>query len=218
MKMFFKKKKNKKTHRTVFSVGLVAPWPKSAFWKLFSRPGSHQQPWLREKGLEACGLECVNVEIKHRSLFSITTTSLWFWLPACWVFRCCVVSCSYRLELLRGFFFFFFFFFFLPHLRHLGVPRLGVKLELQLPANATATAMPDPSSICDLPRSSSRQCQIVNPLSKARDRTCILTDSGWIHFCCATMGTPALSTYDELGVECSMNIIDMILALRDLTG
>ena len=31
------------------------------------------------------------------------------------------------------------------------VPRLGVKLELEPPANATATAMPDPSRVGDLP-------------------------------------------------------------------
>ena len=32
------------------------------------------------------------------------------------------------------------------------VPRLGVKLELQQLAYATATAMPDLSRICDLPQ------------------------------------------------------------------
>ena len=31
-----------------------------------------------------------------------------------------------------------------PHLRHMEVPRLGVNLELQLPAYTTATAMLDP--------------------------------------------------------------------------
>ena len=34
----------------------------------------------------------------------------------------------------------------LPHLRHMEVPRLGVKLELQLLACTTATAMPDLSA------------------------------------------------------------------------
>ena len=55
------------------------------------------------------------------------------------------------------------------------VPRLGVKLELQLLAYTTATATPDPSGVFDLPHSS-WQCQIPNPLSEARDRTCILMD------------------------------------------
>ena len=45
------------------------------------------------------------------------------------------------------------------------VPRLGVKSELQLPAYTTATATPDPSSVCDL-HHSSQQCQILNPLSE----------------------------------------------------
>ena len=55
------------------------------------------------------------------------------------------------------------------------VPRLGVESELQLPATATATAtaMKDPSHVCDL-HHSSRQCWIINPLSKARDQTWIL--------------------------------------------
>lgn len=92
-----------------------------------------------------------------------------------------------------GFIFFllsFFFFFFLgPHLQHMEVPRLWVDSELQLPATATATATVDLSFVCDL-HHSSRQHQILNPLSQAGDRTCILMDSGQIHFCGATAGTP----------------------------
>ena len=56
------------------------------------------------------------------------------------------------------------------------VPRLGVELELQLLAYTTATAMPDPSHICDL-HHSLQQCQILNSLSDARDWTLILTDT-----------------------------------------
>ena len=37
---------------------------------------------------------------------------------------------------------------------------------------------------------SSRQGRILNPLSKARGRTCNLMVSNWICFCCTTMGTP----------------------------
>ena len=48
------------------------------------------------------------------------------------------------------------------------VPRLGVDLELQPLAYATATAIPDPSHICDLHHSSG-QHWIPNPLNKARD-------------------------------------------------
>ena len=35
------------------------------------------------------------------------------------------------------------------HLLYMEVPRLGVKFELQLPAYTTATAMTDPSYICN---------------------------------------------------------------------
>ena len=49
------------------------------------------------------------------------------------------------------------------------VPRLRVKSELWLPAYATATAMTDPSHICDL-HHSSWQHQMLNPLSEVRDQ------------------------------------------------
>ena len=69
------------------------------------------------------------------------------------------------------------------------VPRRGVELELQLPAYTTATATQDPSLICDLYYSSG-QCWILNPLSEARDQTCVLMDASQIPFFWATMGTP----------------------------
>ena len=69
------------------------------------------------------------------------------------------------------------------------VPRIGVKLGLQLPAYATATASWDLSPTCDLCQSS-RKRQILNSLSKARNRTCIFMDTNRICFLCATMGTP----------------------------
>ena len=56
------------------------------------------------------------------------------------------------------------------------VPRPGVKSELQLLAYSTATATPDPSCICDL-HYSLWQCQILNPLSEARDEAHILTET-----------------------------------------
>ena len=59
------------------------------------------------------------------------------------------------------------------------VPRLGIELELQLPAYTTATATQDPSHICDL-HHSSWQRGIFNPLSKATDQTCILMDLGFV--------------------------------------
>ena len=69
----------------------------------------------------------------------------------------------------------FFLSFLRPYQRHMEVPRLGVQSELQLPAYARATATWDPSRICDL-QHSSWQRQILNPLSRVRDPTCILMD------------------------------------------
>ena len=54
------------------------------------------------------------------------------------------------------------------------------KLELQLPAYTTATAMRDPCCVCDL-HHSSWQRRILNSLSKARDQTPVLMDTSWIH-------------------------------------
>ena len=62
------------------------------------------------------------------------------------------------------------------HLQHLHVPRLGVESELKLPAYTTATAPWDPGCVCSLCHSS-RQCQILKPLSEARDGTHILVDT-----------------------------------------
>ena len=45
---------------------------------------------------------------------------------------------------------------------------------------------------------SSGPCLILNPLSKTRDRTHILTDTSWIHFRCTTSGTPLFSIFLHL--------------------
>ena len=87
---------------------------------------------------------------------------------------------------------FFFFSFYGLHLRHMEVPRLRVKLELQLLAYNTATATWDVRSmtnICDLHHSlrpipacdlhcSLPQRRILNQLSKARQRS--NPTSSWI--------------------------------------
>ena len=67
-----------------------------------------------------------------------------------------------------------------PYPWHIKVPKLGVELELQLQAYTTAAATPDPSRIHDL-HHSSRQCWILYPLSKGKDRTRILIDPSWAH-------------------------------------
>ena len=53
-------------------------------------------------------------------------------------------------DLADNLFFFFFFFFLRSQLRHMEVPRPGVKSELQLPTYTTATATPDPSHGCSV--------------------------------------------------------------------
>ena len=83
--------------------------------------------------------------------------------------------------------FFFFLVFLGPHLQHMEVPRLGVNLELSLPAYTTAT--PDLSHVCNL-HHSSWQCHILNPLSRARDQTHILTDILQVRYRWARTGTP----------------------------
>ena len=64
-----------------------------------------------------------------------------------------------------------------------------MELEPQLPAYNKAIAIQDLSCVCDL-HYSSQQHWILNPLSKAGNRTHILMDTSQIHFRCATTGTP----------------------------
>ena len=76
-----------------------------------------------------------------------------------------------------------------PLLWHVEIPRLGVESELEPPAYTTATATGDPSHVCNL-HHRPRQHWILNPLSKARDRTCNLMVPSLFLNHCATMGTP----------------------------
>ena len=55
------------------------------------------------------------------------------------------------------------------------IPELGVKSEPQLPAFTTAKETLDLSHICNL--DNLLQCQVLNPLSEARDQTYIFTDA-----------------------------------------
>ena len=64
--------------------------------------------------------------------------------------------------------------------RILKFPDGGVKSELQLLAYTTATAMWDPNHVCNLHRGSQHHC-ILNPLSEAKDQTCILMDNNQIY-------------------------------------
>ena len=73
------------------------------------------------------------------------------------------------------------------------VPRLGVESELQLPVCSTATATWDPSHVCDLYHGS-RQCQILNTLSRVKDQTLVLMDASW----CVTLSHNGSSEEDTL--------------------
>ena len=67
------------------------------------------------------------------------------------------------------------------------VSGLGIKLEHQRLAYATATAMQDLTHNGDL-HHTSWQRWILNPLSRARDQTHILIDANWVCYCWATTG------------------------------
>ena len=67
-----------------------------------------------------------------------------------------------------------------PHLQHMDIPRLGVNQNYScLPMLQLPTL--DQSHVCN-PHHSSRQCGMLNPLSKARDWTCVLMDTSWVHY------------------------------------
>ena len=103
------------------------------------------------------------------------------------------------------FWFWFFWVFLGPNPLHMEVLRPGAELELQLPAYATST--PDPSHVYNL-HHSSLQHWILNPMSEARDWTCVLVDIssvlnplshnrnsplplfelGYLCFCCWVLG------------------------------
>ena len=98
------------------------------------------------------------------------------------------------------FYFIFYLSFLGPHSPHMEVPRLRVELKLQPLAYTTAIASRDPSCVCN-PHHSSQQCQILNPLSEARDRTCGLMDTSQVRFQCTTMGTPALYLFLSFHIQ-----------------
>ena len=95
---------------------------------------------------------------------------------------------SVRLHIL---FFSFLFCFLMPKQRHMEIPSLEVKWELQLEAYTTAPATWDRSCVCDL-HHSLRQPWIPDPLREARDQTCLLADTSQVRFHCAARGTHTL--------------------------
>ena len=61
------------------------------------------------------------------------------------------------------------------HTHHMEVPRLGVRSELQLKPTPQPWKHGYPSCIFNL-CCSFWQCQIINPLTEARDLSCVLTE------------------------------------------
>ena len=95
-----------------------------------------------------------------------------------------VLGCAVKCFFLFFLFFGGFFVFLGLNPQHMEVTRS----QLQPPAYTTATAMRDPSWVCDL-RHSSEQCWILNSLSEARDWTCVLMDTNRVPYHWAMMGT-----------------------------
>ena len=116
----------------------------------------HQPPITIHDSNYTVRLSCV--QIKHFSIYQAKPLSMY--------------SVITQIKLFWFVFFFFKFNFYFFCLRAVpaacGSSQAGVKSELQMPAYATATAMPDLTHIHDL-HHSSQQHQILNPLSKARD-------------------------------------------------
>ena len=79
----------------------------------------------------------------------------------------------------------------IPHAVSLAKGQIGATAT----GYTTATAMQDPVHVCNL-HHSSRQHWILNPLSKARDRTLNLMVTSQIRFRCATTGTPKSSNFN----------------------
>ena len=105
-----------------------------------------------------------------------------------WLYSSNTIFLAFIESLLHLFFYLFLFIYLVflgPHPWHMDVPRLGA----DSPAYITATAMPEQSWICDLHHHS----WILNPVSEARHRTCLLIDTSQICLHHTTMGTPLMA-------------------------
>ena len=87
----------------------------------------------------------------------------------------------YQDTLLISFFYFFFILLFRAAPAAYGSSQARGQTGATAASYTTAIATQDPSHVCDQ-QHSSRQRQIPDPLSEARDRTCILMDTSQIRF------------------------------------
>ena len=132
-----------------------SPIRRLSFFLWFPLLCKNLQVWLGPTGLF---LFLNSISLTHWVRPGLKPTSSWILI----IF----VSAAPQQELQNSILFFPFFFVFLGlHWGHMEVSRLGVRLELQLPATATVTTMLDSSYVCDL-HHSSLQHQILNPLRK----------------------------------------------------
>ena len=69
------------------------------------------------------------------------------------------------------------------------------------------------SKPCLWPTHSSQQCRILNWLSEARDRTCILMDASQFHFCWATTGLQEDFFLKKLGCLFSYHWVLRVLCI-----
>ena len=87
------------------------------------------------------------------------------------------------MKLCLFFILFYFILVFLPLLgplpQHIEVPRLGVSLELRLPAYTTATATQDPSHVCNLHSNAGSLTQGSNPQSHGSSSDSLTTEPRW---------------------------------------
>ena len=121
----------------------------------------------------------------------------------CISFLCSLFFFSFFLFWAPTYFYSIFFFFLRSHLWHMEVSRLGVEMELQ----PTATVTQDLSRAFCLPYSPQQQ-RILNPISKARDRTCIFMDTSWV---CNLMNHNRNSLYCVLSSELPFNNFYLLL-------
>ena len=150
--------------------------------------------WVRLSLTFKNELRCENItpHIIHLSLINLkcTFTICWILTFICdciWTFfflNCCISLYINQYQIP------FFFSLLGLHLWHVEILGLGGELETLL-VYTTATAMPDPSHVCDLHHGSG-QCGILNPLSKARDCTGILMGTTWVHYHRAMVEIPTV--------------------------
>ena len=160
------------------------------------------------------GLQPSYYEVEHNAVFVRQVTGL-FCLDYFW--RANELQFNISFLVYYDFLFCFVFHFLGPYPQHMKFPKLGVWLELQLPAYTIATAMPDLSHVFNL-HHSSWQCWTLNPLRKAGDQTRILMDTSWIRFCWATTGIPCYYyppfLVDEKLIIISDFLIRLILGVK----